>query len=70
MARIWIEWAKIGRETRFFFHFLSLVYYFFFNLHTVIAFNNVQHLVEVKPTKRNFGPKQGLKLGFLSFFQV
>ena len=43
----------------------------------MIACDNVKHLVEVKPAKKNLGakfrpnrPKLGLKLGFLSLSQV
>ena len=40
---------KIGPETRFFVIFSSLVHLFSLKLHTMIAYNNVQHLVEVTP---------------------
>ena len=43
----------------------------------MIAWNNVWLLVEIKPAKKNWGPKFGpygpkwvIKVGFLSFFQI
>ena len=64
-------------ETRFFAIFFmcgSLVSY---KLHRMIAWNNVELLVELKPAKKNYWPKfgpnrpkLGLKLGFISFSQV
>ena len=55
----------------------SLVHYFSFKMHRMIAWNNVLLLVEVKLTKKNLGsnfwssgPKSGPKLGFLPFSEV
>ena len=40
-AQIWAKWAKIGPEPRFFVIFSSLVHYFSYKLHKMIAWNNV-----------------------------
>ena len=57
--------------------FSSLVHWFSFKLHRMIAWNNVQLLREVKLAKEFLGPiygpnspKAGPKLGFLAFSQV
>ena len=52
---IWAKGAKIGPETRFFAIFSSLLHQFSLKLHTMIACNHVQHLVEVKFMKKNLG---------------
>ena len=63
----------------FFAIFSSLVHWFSFKLHRMIAWNIVLLLVEVKPAKKKNeggvkfwpnGPKLDPKLDFLSFFQV
>ena len=60
---------------KYFTIFLNLDYNFFLKLHTTIACDNVQHLVEVKLPKTfwgsNFGPnepKSSTKLGFSGDF--
>ena len=75
-AQIWAKQAKIGSETRLFTIFSSLVYQFFLKFHTMIACNNVQHLVQVKPTKRNLEAQiwaKQAKIGpkiFLAFSEI
>ena len=59
-ARTWAKWAKIRPETRFFVIFSNLVYQFSLKLNTMIACNNVKHLVYVKSTNKFFwGPNFG-----------
>ena len=53
--------AKIVPKTRFFAIFSSFVLYFSLKLHTMIACNNAQHLVEVKPTKNISGDQVWVK---------
>ena len=74
---LWSKGAKIGPKIRFFAIFSSLLDQFSLKLHTVIACNNVQHVVEVKSLKKFWallcgprGPKSVPKLGFLLFSQV
>ena len=78
-AQIWAKGTKIRPEIRFFAISSSLVHQFSFKLHRMIAWNNLQLLVEVKSasTKKIEGPKFGSngpisvpKLGFLLFSQV
>ena len=64
--------SKIGPQTRFFAIISSLVHYFSLKLYTMIACNNVYHVVGVKCMEK-FGPKLPKlvsKLGFLRFSQV
>ena len=71
-------WAKTGQNQTqnqiFFSIFSSLVHQISIKLHRMIAWDNVQIVIEVKPAERNWGPefganrsKQGPNLGFLSF---
>ena len=41
LAQIFAKWAQIGLKTRFFAIFSSLVHYFSFKLHTMIACHNL-----------------------------
>ena len=61
-AQIWVRGAKIKPETRFFAIFSSLILYFSWNLHAMIACKNVQRVVEVMPMKKDLGPKFGPKM--------
>ena len=69
---IWSKGAKIRPETRFFAIFSSLLHQFSLKLHTVIACNNVQHVVEVKSMKKFWvliwskGAKIGPKISFFA----
>ena len=58
----WAKWAKIWPQNRFFAIFSSLVHYFTFKLHRTIAWNNIQVVVEIKLTKKNWDPKNGPKI--------
>ena len=60
--------SKIWPRIRFFAIFSSLVHELFFELHRVIAWNNVQLLVEVKVTKTIGRPKIGSKIRFFHEF--
>ena len=76
-AQISVERAKIRPKTGFFPIFSSVVYQFFLKLHTMIACNNLQHLLEVKSMEKkkkigtpNFGqvrPKTRFFCHFLKF---
>ena len=52
-----VKRAKIGLEISFFAIVSILVYLFSLKLHTMIACNNVLHLVEVKSLKNIFEPQ-------------
>ena len=67
---LWSKGAKIGLKIRFFAIFSSLLDQFSLKLHTVIACNNVQHVVEVKFMKIFFAPLPKLvpKLSFFAIF--
>ena len=74
VARIWAQWASL-RFIRFFTNFLSLDYTFSLKLRTVIACNNVYHIVEIKLMKKYLGsrfgpsgPKSGPNLDFFAIF--
>ena len=47
--------AKIYPKISFFFAFSNLAHYFSLKLHTIIAYNNVQHLLELKSTIKILG---------------
>ena len=53
-VHIWAKGTKISPETWFFAIFSSLVHQFPLKLHTMIACNNVYHIIEVKPMKKYF----------------
>ena len=53
-ARIWVQRTLFGFKMRFFDIFWSFNLYFSLKLHAMMACDNAQHLVEVKPTKKNW----------------
>ena len=54
-AQIWDKQVKIGSKVRFFAIFSSFVHLLSFKFHRMIAWNNVQLLAKIKPTKKSLG---------------
>ena len=63
-------WTTIGPEIRFSTIFSSLVNYFSFKLHRVIAWNNNWQLAEVKSIKKIGGPNLGQTSQNQFFFAI